>query len=78
MLILEYGVLGLVAGAIGSTAGAALSWGISKYVFEIRWDYFPSIHLLGLTLAAIAVMLVGAFSSVDILARKPLATLRSL
>lgn len=78
MLILEYGVLGLVAGAIGSTAGAALSWGISKYVFEIPWDYFPSIHILGLALAAIAVMLVGAFSSVDILARKPLATLRSL
>ena len=77
MLILEYGILGLVAGAIGSTAGAALSWGISKYVFEIPWDYFPGIHLLGLALAAVAVMLVGAFSSVDILARKPLATLRS-
>ncbi len=78
MLILEYGVLGVVAGAIGSTAGAALSWGISKYVFEIPWDYFPSIHVLGLILAAIAVILVGAFSSVDILAKKPLATLRSL
>ncbi|MCI0417073.1 FtsX-like permease family protein, partial [bacterium] len=78
MLILEYGILGTVAGAIGSSAGAALSWAISRYVFEIRWDYFPPVHLLGVALAALAVTMVGAFSSLDILARKPLSTLRSL
>jgi putative ABC transport system permease protein len=78
MLILEYGVLGLVAGFIGATAGTLLSWIVSKWVFEIQWDYLPLVHLLGIVGAAIAVMAVGALSSLDILNKKPLATLRSL
>ena len=78
MLILEYGILGIVAGFIGSTAGAILSWAVSKWVFEIQWDYLPGVHLLGIVVAAVAVMAVGALSSFDILAKKPLATLRSL
>jgi putative ABC transport system permease protein len=78
MLILEYGILGIVAGLIGSTAGAILSWAVSKWVFEIQWDYLPGIHFLGIAIAALAVMAVGALSSFDILAKKPLQTLRSL
>ena len=78
MLVLEYGILGVVAGFIGSTAGAILSWAVSKWVFEIQWDYLPGIHLLGIVIAALAVVVVGALSSFDILAKKPLATLRGL
>ena len=37
VLLVEYGLLGLLAGAIGAAGGAALSWAISRYVIETAW-----------------------------------------
>lgn len=77
ILVLEYGLLGVVAGLTGAWLGLALSWCISKYVFEIPWTYSPVLNLLGVAITALLVVCVGAFSSADILNRKPLATLRT-
>lgn len=77
ILVLEYGLLGIVAGITGALFGLILSWSISKYVFEIPWTYSPYLHFAGVAATAALVMLVGALSSVDILNRKPLPTLRT-
>lgn len=77
ILILEYGLLGCVAGLTGAVFGLALSWSVSKYVMEIPWSYSPLLHLLSVLLTALLVIAVGAVSSLDILNRKPLGILRT-
>jgi putative ABC transport system permease protein len=77
LLLAEYGILGLLAGAIGSLMAAALSWGVSRYALDIRWHPFPVEHLAGVAATAILVAAVGGISSVDVLRHKPLATLRA-
>ncbi len=77
MLLLEYGVLGLLAGAVGSAGAVALTWGVSRFALDIPWKVFPSEHLAGVGLTAVLVAAIGVLSSVDVLRNKPLATLRA-
>ena len=37
VLLLEYGVLGALAGTIGSVGAIGLTWGISRYALDIPW-----------------------------------------
>jgi putative ABC transport system permease protein len=77
MLLLEYGVLGSLAGLVGSLGAIALTWGVSKYALEIPWRIFPREHVAGVALTAALVAAIGVLSSLDVLRNKPLATLRS-
>ena len=77
MLALEYGVLGLLAGAVGSAAALVLTWALARQVLEITW--FPSLltNVIGMAVTAAAVGATGVVASLDVLRRKPLATLRA-
>jgi putative ABC transport system permease protein len=77
MLALEYSALGLLAGCIGAAGALALSWGISKYVFEIAWRPAPGLLTLGAILTTALVGIIGVIASYDVLRRKPLAALRA-
>ena len=77
MTAIEYGVLGLLAGVIGSTAAMALTYSVSRYVLGIDWAPYPGITLAGMALTTLLVCAVGLLASVDILRRRPLGTLRS-
>jgi putative ABC transport system permease protein len=77
ILMMEYALLGLVSGLIGSVAAMGLSYAVSKHVFEIDWELTPLVYLLGVLATSILVTLVGALSSLDVLNRKPLAILRA-
>jgi putative ABC transport system permease protein len=77
ILFAEYGLLGVLAGIIGATFATALSFAVSKYIFEIEWQFDPGLTLLGVLITAVLVTIVGALASFDVLFRKPLATLRS-
>lgn len=77
MTAIEYGVLGLLAGVIGSTAAMALTYSVSRYILDIRWAPYPAITLAGMALTTLLVCVVGLLASVDILRRRPLGTLRS-
>lgn len=76
IMIIEYGLLGLVSGIIGALAASGLSYVVSRYVFEIPWEVTPALFLYGIAGTMLMVMTVGALSSLDTLSRKPLATLR--
>ena len=77
MLAVEYGLLGALAGLLGATGGAVLSWALSTFLFDIDWHPAPLL-LLGSVLATTAlVSVVGVAASLDVLRRKPLATLRN-
>ena len=77
MLLLEYGVLGLLAGAVGSLGAVALTWGVSRFALEIPWRLFAGEHLLAVAVTGVLVSAIGVFSSLDVLRHKPLATLRA-
>jgi putative ABC transport system permease protein len=77
ILLTEYGLMGAVAGLVGSAAAVGLSYATSHYVFEIKWNLTPAINLIGIVATIALVTIVGAVSTLDVLARKPLATLRA-
>jgi putative ABC transport system permease protein len=77
MLLYEYGVLGSLAGLIGSLGAVALTWGVSRYALDIPWRVFPVEHVAGVALTAFLVAAIGVLSSLDVLRNKPLATLRA-
>jgi putative ABC transport system permease protein len=77
MLALEYGGLGLLAGAVGGAGAIALTWAISRYVLDIPWRPAPGLALAGAIVTTALVGIVGVASSYDVLRKKPLGTLRA-
>ena len=77
MLALEYGGLGLLAGGVGAAGALALTWAISRFVFDIPWHPAPGIATLGAMVTMLLVGVVGVASSYDVLRKKPLGTLRA-
>jgi putative ABC transport system permease protein len=77
MLALEYGGLGLLAGGVGAAGALALTWSVSRYVFDIPWRPAPGIAALGAGITMALVGIVGVASSYDVLRKKPLGTLRA-
>ncbi len=77
MLLLEYGVLGAIAGTVGAIGAIALSWGVARYALELPWDPTLSITAVGIVSTTAFVALVGVAASWDVLRHKPLSTLRA-
>jgi putative ABC transport system permease protein len=77
MLALEYGGLGLLAGAVGALGAIGLTWGISRHVLDIPWRPAPGLAALGAVITMALVGIVGVTSSFDVLRKKPLGTLRA-
>jgi putative ABC transport system permease protein len=77
MLVIEYGLLGALAGAVGALAAVALSWTIATRVLQIAWEPAIATHLAGVLITAVVVGGVGVLASLDVLRRKPLAVLRA-
>ena len=77
MLLFEYGVLGALAGLVGSLGAVALTWGVSRFALDIPWRVFVGEHVAGVALTALLVAAIGVLSSADVLRNKPLLTLRT-
>jgi len=77
VLLLEYGILGLLAGSIGALGAIALTWGISRYALDIPFRPLIGLATSGVAATAILVAAIGVVSSWEVLQRKPLATLRA-
>ena len=77
MLMVEYGLVGTIAGAIGSFGAIALVWGVSRYALDIPWR--PSLHenVIGTAATSLLIMIIGVAASADVLRRKSLAALRA-
>ena len=76
-LALEYCALGLLAGTIGAAGALGLSWGVTRYVFDMTWRPTPGLLAAGALLTALLVGAIGVLASADVLRKKPLATLRA-
>jgi putative ABC transport system permease protein len=75
--IVEYTVLGLLAGTIGSAASVAVTWTMSHYGNRpLPWQFQPGINTAGAIATAIVVVIVGVLATWDVLLKKPLGILR--
>ncbi|MEE9180181.1 MAG: FtsX-like permease family protein [Vicinamibacteria bacterium] len=77
MVLLEYGTLGALAGAVGGLGAPLLTWVLCRYLFEIPWQPNFWLSLSGIPLTALGVSIVGVVTTRDILRKKPLAVLRA-
>jgi putative ABC transport system permease protein len=77
MLVLEYGVLGAIAGTVGALGAIVLSWAVARYALEMPWEATPGITIGGIVATSVLVAAIGVLASLDVLRHKPLATLRA-
>jgi putative ABC transport system permease protein len=77
MLLIEYGVLGAIAGTVGALGAIALSWAVARFALELTWQPTPFLTAIGVIGTAVFVGVVGVAASLDVLRHKPLATLRA-
>ena len=77
MLAFEYGVLGFVAGLVGSIGSLLLTWVLTRQVFSLPWEPFVTLNVFGVLATTGLVVIVGFLSSLDVLRRRPLAALHA-
>lgn len=76
MLLLEYAVLGALAGVLGAAGAAALTWALSRFAFSMAFEWPWPLLTTGVVACGVSVAVVGVMSSWDVLQRRPLSTLR--
>ena len=77
VLLFEYGLLGALAGSIGSLGAIGLTWGLSRFALDIPFRPLPLLTGGAVVVTAVLVAAVGVIASWEVLQRKPLATLRA-
>lgn len=77
MVTIEYGLMGALSGLMGAIGAIALSYVVSRELFDIDWSVSPSLIALAIGGTTALVALVGLVSSLDVVFRKPLRTLRT-
>ncbi|WP_374576669.1 ABC transporter permease [Phenylobacterium sp.] len=75
--VLEYGAVGLIAGAAGVALGALAAWPVVTQVFKAQWAVDWSGVFLLVSGAALLAGLGGVSASLHALARRPAAALRT-
>jgi len=75
--LVEFGVLGVVAGLLAAGVGTLASFGVLRYVMHADWSLLPG-TLLGTILASLLIMLVFGFAGTEAALRvKPAPLLRN-
>lgn len=72
----EYAVLGVIGGFLGSGLASALSWAVLTTLFDLSWTLQPKILLAGVAATVVLTMIVGFLSTFRILGQPPLTVLR--
>jgi putative ABC transport system permease protein len=62
--LVEFGVLGLVAGLLAAAVGTAASWGVVRFLMRAEWAFLPG-TLAATVLGCVAMMLVVGFAGTE-------------
>ena len=77
MLLLEYGVLGAIAGTVGALGAIGLSWAIARYALELPWTAAPVLTIDGIVATAVFVAPSGSSPASTSCATSHSGTLRA-
>jgi putative ABC transport system permease protein len=72
----EYGLIGLVAGLIGTAGACALAWAVLSQVMEVSWSWRPGLLATAPLLCALLAIVAGLAVSWGSLRRRPVEALR--
>jgi putative ABC transport system permease protein len=73
----EYALIGLVAGLIGATGGAALAWGVVTQGFRLPWVLAGGPLTIALAASVLLTVAAGLGASLRSLQRRPIEVLRA-
>ena len=72
----EYALVGLVAGVLGTIGAVVMAWVVVHFGFQIAWVWHPGALLVALVSTVILSVVAGLAASTRALAVRPLAVLR--
>ena len=75
--LVEFGVIGLTAGAIAAAVGAGASYGVVHFVMHTGWVFLPGTLGLTLLLCVMAMLMVSYLGTEAALRAKPASWLRN-
>jgi putative ABC transport system permease protein len=74
--LVEYALLGVVAGLAGAVLASALAWGVMYWILDVPWLFQPKALAWGVIATVFITSGVGVLSTFRILGCKPLPVLR--
>ena len=72
----EYGLLGVTAGAGGGALATLLAWAIVRWVLDASWSFDPAPLVVGVAVTVALALGVGFLTTFRLLGEKPLPVLR--
>src|SRR5476649_114851 len=74
--LIEFALVGALAGLLAASGAAAMGWGLAKYQFKFEWIFHPEVWLIGLLAGALCAIAGGWLGLRGVLRKPPLQTLR--
>src|SRR5450830_314109 len=74
--MIEFLLVGALAGLLAATGAAAMGWGLATYQFKFEWMFSPVVWLAGLAAGALCAIAGGWLGLRNVLNQPPLQTLR--
>jgi putative ABC transport system permease protein len=74
--LIEFTLVGALAGLLAASGAAAMGWGLATYQFKFEWAFNPGVWLVGLAVGALCAIAGGWLGLRGVLSRPPLQTLR--
>jgi putative ABC transport system permease protein len=74
--LIEFSLVGALAGLLAASGAAAMGWGLATYQFKFAWSFSPGVWLAGLLAGALCAVLGGWLGLRHVLRQPPLQTLR--
>jgi len=72
----EYALVGLVAGALGTAGAVVMAWAVVRFGFQIAWVWHPVALVAALAATVVLSVVAGLAASARALTVRPLAVLR--
>lgn len=74
--LIEFLLVGALAGLLAATGAAAMGWGLARFQFKFDWVFSPTAWFAGIAVGAACAMIGGWLGLRNVLRQPPLQTLR--
>ncbi len=74
--LIEFSLVGALAGLLAATGAAAMGWALATYQFKFAWSFASGVWLAGIVVGALCAIAGGWLGLRSVLRQPPLQTLR--